>query len=513
MVNWNQVTKEKKSGGLGVKDMTLMNSALLGKATWSMLHHPQKLWVCALRHKYLANDSFWQVERRNNASPIWKGILRARDQMREGFKFRIGNGSSSVWHDDWSGTGPIAPQLSFVNIADTKLKLSDFLEEGACNLSDLHTILPDHIKQLFDRMEVSGINNVEDGWSWSTNNTGTYKVSAAYQWLRNQQFAADEGDWGWIWKIQASEKIRFFIWRCVNNALPLNKNRVNCNLATSPACSRCLGEMEDLMHCLRDCPFAREIWTKMGALRWPNFLIQDCQVWIKQQVSSRNSVKFVTAVWGIWKWRNNAVLDAVKWNSQEAWRRLCHEHDEIVKFIDPHRMSLVGDTLSLSWCPPMREQIKLNIDGSFMSMNGNRMGFGGVLRNDKGQWIIGLVGHSGGGSPFLAEALALLHGLKIAWSKGYRRIVCETDCVELVRAVTETDSERFIETIKEIKLLLRREWETSISWIPRESNRAADWLAKKGLHLLNSGVKVIDVADSELETILLRDSLFAFSAL
>ncbi|KAL6512028.1 hypothetical protein OROGR_021625 [Orobanche gracilis] len=87
----------------------------------------------------------------------------------------------------------------------------------------------------------------------------------------------------------------------------------------------------------------------------------------------------------------------------------------------------------------MREHTKLNIDGSFTSVNGNKMDFGGVMRNDKGPWLFGLVGHSRGGTPFVAESLALLHGLKIAWSKGYRSIICETDCAELVKAVTETD--------------------------------------------------------------------------
>ncbi|KAL6542007.1 hypothetical protein OROGR_011493 [Orobanche gracilis] len=135
------------------------------------------------------------------------------------------------------------------------------------------------------------------------------------------------------------------------------------------------------------------------------------------------------------------------------------------------------------------------------------MGFGCVMRNDHGQWLFGVVRHNSGGSPFLTEALTLLHGFRQAWNRGYTAIVYESDCMELVDVLTEAGSERFIGTIRDIKSMILHDWDTSIVWSPRESNRAADWLAASGLMLPN--LIPVEVPDSDLETILLRDSLFA----
>lgn len=85
LVNWNTVIQERTSGGLGIKEMADFNTALLGKAVWSLAHHPEKLWVRVLNHRYLQQSSIMQVQVRTNDSPVWKGIIRARDQLKNGW--------------------------------------------------------------------------------------------------------------------------------------------------------------------------------------------------------------------------------------------------------------------------------------------------------------------------------------------------------------------------------------------------------------------------------------------
>ncbi|KAL8137624.1 LOW QUALITY PROTEIN: hypothetical protein V2J09_003625, partial [Rumex salicifolius] len=45
LVNWGEVCKEKKVGGLGVKNMTHLNNALLGKLSWRFLNQINSLWL------------------------------------------------------------------------------------------------------------------------------------------------------------------------------------------------------------------------------------------------------------------------------------------------------------------------------------------------------------------------------------------------------------------------------------------------------------------------------------
>lgn len=93
-------------------------------------------------HKYLVGSSVPQVGASSNASPACKGILRARDYLQEGFDFRFGNGRSSMWYDDWSGTERLAEQVPYVHITDTTTMLVDLLRGGLWSLDDLYTEVP-----------------------------------------------------------------------------------------------------------------------------------------------------------------------------------------------------------------------------------------------------------------------------------------------------------------------------------------------------------------------------------
>lgn len=81
-MNWKKITRDKEHGGLGMKDMADQNTALLGKAIWNLLANFSKLWVQVFKHKYLRGTSIMSVKQQHNDSPIWKGILKARDCLR-----------------------------------------------------------------------------------------------------------------------------------------------------------------------------------------------------------------------------------------------------------------------------------------------------------------------------------------------------------------------------------------------------------------------------------------------
>ncbi|XP_042482307.1 uncharacterized protein LOC122062731 [Macadamia integrifolia] len=82
--------------------------------------------------------------------------------------------------------------------------------------------------------------------------------------------------------------------------------------------------------------------------------------------------------------------------------------------------------LNIKWDPPSSSFLKFNVDGSSIGCPA-AAGFGGVLRDDKGAFLMGFAGSAGISYTFVAEALAVRQALSLAANQGVRSIIVESD--------------------------------------------------------------------------------------
>src|ERR1044072_7229000 len=101
-LNWSHLASPKELGGLGIRDASNVNLALLGKLVWSLLHQKHKLWVQVLTSKYLHGHDILHTPPVQGASFVWSSILKARDSLKDGFQFLIGNGDTTFWYTQWT---------------------------------------------------------------------------------------------------------------------------------------------------------------------------------------------------------------------------------------------------------------------------------------------------------------------------------------------------------------------------------------------------------------------------
>ena len=66
------------------------------------------------------------------------------------------------------------------------------------------------------------------------------------------------------------QKVKMFIWRCCQNALPINENLFNKKLISSPICQICKLEKETIEHALLLCPWTSRVWFGSQLLCTPN---------------------------------------------------------------------------------------------------------------------------------------------------------------------------------------------------------------------------------------------------
>jgi hypothetical protein len=101
-INWGRLCSPKDEGGMGFRDLHCFNLALLAKQGWRLATQPTSLFSRVFRSKYFPRCSFWQAKLGSSPSFIWRSILAARDLLRKGIRWSVGNGQSvKIWEDNW----------------------------------------------------------------------------------------------------------------------------------------------------------------------------------------------------------------------------------------------------------------------------------------------------------------------------------------------------------------------------------------------------------------------------
>ncbi|KAK7303017.1 hypothetical protein RJT34_13916 [Clitoria ternatea] len=162
-------------------------------------------------------------------------------------------------------------------------------------------------------------------------------------------------------------------------------------------------------------------------------------------------------------------------------------------------------------CPP-NGWVCLNTDGSVFKNHRtrcNRGPCGGLVRDSLGCFLGGFVVNLGATSVILSELWGVVHGLKLAWDLGCKKVKVDIDsgnALGLVRNGPVANDPTF-SLVFEINGLVRRDWLVEFSHVFRESNRAADRLAHLGhSHSSELGVKRFSEPPSAI-TDILRDDL------
>ena len=85
LVKWDVVCLLRKKGGLGVKNMRLMNQALLAKASWRLAQDDKGLWARMMRGKYCKTGLFVGAAG-SDCSATWRGISFGAQLLSKGMQ-------------------------------------------------------------------------------------------------------------------------------------------------------------------------------------------------------------------------------------------------------------------------------------------------------------------------------------------------------------------------------------------------------------------------------------------
>ncbi|KAM1255800.1 hypothetical protein ACFX2G_030595 [Malus domestica] len=512
-VSWERISKQKKSGGLGFKDIQCFNLALLAKIGWRLSLNSSSLLAIVLRDKYHTGKSFREAGRGKNTSWGWKGIFEARKVLQNGMRWRVGNGDCiNIKEDPWfpkPSTFRVWPAVDLDAI-------------WVCDLIDpaSNSWKANIIRVGFNREEAYTILSIPLSyfgcvdklvWHYSTN--GIYFVKSGYGVAmdlmengalgkKGQGATSDQQKlnkvWVWIWRLQVPNKIKLFIWRCCRNALAVRRNLQRRHMKVDNVCGVCNSPDETENHLFFRCNFSHLFWfcspLHLNSLQlegvdfldsWGKF--HKC---VKDRVNANEIYQeFAFGLWRLWKNKNAVVFQGMHRQPLEVldlWRKNIKEFREASANVDGIVEAKVDGNHSATvrniphWQRPKYGTIKINTDAAWCKKT-HRAGVGWVGRDFAG--VLQAAGGSGTmlcQSAAVAEAIAIRTALSACINHRFNHVIVESDAlmiIQMIRKKVSADCNLDC-VLGDIEILTRKLTSVTFAFVPRESNQAAHLVAK-----------------------------------
>ena len=184
-IKWEELCKPKSQGGMGFKDLSMFNDALLAKQTWRLLHNKTSLFYRVFKSKFFPTSTIMEAANLSSASYAWRSIIRGREVIKKGAIWQIGDGQSvDIWADRW------LPRKYSPRVLSPRPKA--LLGAKVCSLIDaeqrqwktevLENTLISFEVEIIRTIPLSHTNQ-PDVHIWPYNPKGEYTVKSGYQFL------------------------------------------------------------------------------------------------------------------------------------------------------------------------------------------------------------------------------------------------------------------------------------------------------------------------------------------
>ncbi|CAN1798021.1 Putative ribonuclease H protein At1g65750 [Linum perenne] len=132
--------------------------------------------------------------------------------------------------------------------------------------------------------------------------------------------------------------------------------------------------------------------------------------------------------------------------------------------------SLAPQAHLIGWRPAEEGWFSLNSDSSLYK-NRARAVAGGVIRDNNGCFVVVFSANLGVCSIMRSELRAIIEGMKLAWSKGIRRLKIQTNSKAAVALLSKSmvGNNQYASLIEQFSELCSRDWLVSIHHIYHEA--------------------------------------------
>ncbi|KAJ4757132.1 RNA-directed DNA polymerase (reverse transcriptase)-related family protein [Rhynchospora pubera] len=490
LISWNRITSHKLQGGLGLRDVRVINEAMMLKLLWKLgcKENEDRPWVQLLRAKYLSRKCLWLSKVPANCTKLWRAMMELRPLLKPVIKWHIQRGDKCTvfgepWHDLWQALNP-------TNARQRKLKLVDLTEDDG-SVWD-HDKLADavgrgvglHIISLYPQPPIT-TSSRQDRLIFTPSSSGKFSYKEACKLI--------QGDQGQLNSMKAAvlkaiwhcpgiiPRIRLFLWKIVSDGLPI-KGTCAARLGQPiPECRICNQSSEVVMHALFHCPFSQAYWFASNpAIRMLDLPadITGLLFSILQSLQGSQFVSFANHLWALWKNRCTHIFTGAQLTHDSCWQ-LAGYYNRLSRLSSS---MVIAKPLSHIWnssTAPVTLGYTCYTDGSFLHPSKGGWAFI-IFKQD----VLVCYGTQAGTalSPIGTEIAAMHLAVKALQEMGIHECLFYTDCIMLQQileariapdVVPWKDFNATLDLLNDFRLNVGY----SCTFIPRENNLDSHLLA------------------------------------
>ncbi|KAL5758729.1 hypothetical protein ACOSP7_021340 [Xanthoceras sorbifolium] len=448
-----------------------------------------------LKARYFPSSSFFESGLGNAPSFIWRSILWGRNVLSKGVRWRIGDGSAvSISGDPWiprdNFFGVLSPRVLPAGEAVGGL----ILEAGRWD--------KELVQRCFDPEEANlilgiplSLNPRPDSYCWNFDRNGFFSVKSAYRLaliLQGSGVASSSNGphflWKFLWNLNLPSKIKILSWKACKEIIPTRALLAKRGIINNGNCLLCDDGWESVEHVFWDCGWVKSVWVdcplqvELSKIRFADFF--DRVAFLASTRSKEEVRVFLVAVWLLWTRRNLFVHESVCLSTDSVWSKaVAYVQDFDVACAQKAPPSVSSGSGLQCWVPPPPDVFKLNVDAAFDKLN-SKIGLGMVVRNAGGDVVLAAaLSFKGGTSVVVGEAQAVLEGILLAGNRGFRPLLVESDCLNVVNLCNSNITVlcEIGNVVTDIKLALGWFEVLSIGFVPRVSNSVGHGIARWAL--------------------------------
>ncbi|KAF5753621.1 putative RNA-directed DNA polymerase [Helianthus annuus] len=262
-VAWEEVTKPKDEGGLGINKLEDCNNALILKWLWRYRVEPEALCTKVIDAIHLSSRSWELIPYKKSIPGVWSKIVSLGSQIkRQGKSFiniiraKVGNGKKiRSWIDPWiedCSLKDLYPDLfrleqdKFCLVDDRFDRLDQRNVVKWCwrsypeSAAEVQQLLLLH-KSLTDVM----LSNRADEWVWSFGSNLIVSVKDTRKWLKVDSSISNGLVFKWCSWIP--NKCNIFMWRALRDRIPTTKALLRRNVNVGEDVCRLCGDSEETL--------------------------------------------------------------------------------------------------------------------------------------------------------------------------------------------------------------------------------------------------------------------------